>query len=116
VQGPEPYLKDFNIELPCAVDSLAMAILDAEHRAFVNHEVYYFSSIDAKHRFEVEPFKYTGRVTDPVSLQRFQPGPSSPSRNAAGRFFYFQSDATLAVFDKEPARYSTPKPGMKRTD
>jgi YHS domain-containing protein len=116
VQGPEPYLKDFLIELPCAVDSSAMAVLDPEHRAFVNHEVYFFSSVEAKRQFEAEPFAYTGRVTDPVSLERFQPGPSSPSREAAGRFFYFQSDATIAVFDKDPARYSTPKPAMKRAE
>jgi YHS domain-containing protein len=114
VQGPEPYLKDFAIELPCAVDSSAMAILDPDHRAFVNHEVYYFSTGAARDQFDAEPFAYTGKVTDPVSLERFQPGPSFPSRTTAGRFFYFQSDATVAVFDKEPARYSTPKPAMKR--
>lgn len=113
MQGPEPYLKDFNIQLRCAVDSTAQAILDPEHRAFVNHEVYYFSSDVARQRFEQSPYEFTGKVTDPVSLVRFQPTETSPSRTAAGRLFYFESTATVAQFDQDPAQYSTPKPGMR---
>jgi len=113
VQGPEPYLKDFHIELPCAVDSSTMAILDPAHRSFVGHEVYFFSTLEAKQRFDSTPFEFTGTVTDPVSLARFQPGPDSPSRTAAGRLFYFGSDQTVAMFDMDPDRYSTPKPGMR---
>jgi YHS domain-containing protein len=111
VQGPEPYLNDFHIQLPCAVDTSATAILDPTHRAFVNHEVYYFSSDDARRRFEAGPFRYTGKVTDPVSRMRFQPDASTPHRNAAGRLFYFASAMTLATFDANPDLYSTPKPG-----
>jgi YHS domain-containing protein len=113
VQGPEPYLNDFHIQLPCAVDSTAQAILDPAHRAYVNHEVYYFSSESAREQFEAHPFQYTGKVTDPVSLTRFQPIDASPSRTAAGRLFYFESDETVATFDEDPAAYSTPKPTMK---
>jgi YHS domain-containing protein len=113
VQGPEPYLNDFHIQLPCAVDSTAQAILDPEHRAFVNHEVYYVSSEAARQQFEARPFQFTGKLTDPVSLRRFQPIESSPSRTAAGRIFYFESDETLAAFDQDPGKYSTPKPAMQ---
>jgi YHS domain-containing protein len=112
VQGPEPYLNDFHIQLRCAVDSTAQAILDPEHRAFVNHEVYYFSSDDTRQRFEQSPYEFTGKVTDPVSLVRFQPNVSSPSRTAADRLFYFESPETVAQFDQDPDRYSTPKPTM----
>lgn len=113
MQGPEPYLNDFHIQLPCAVDTTQQAILDPAHRAFVNHEVYYFSSESTRQQFEEHPFQFTGKVTDPVSLTRFQPVESSQSRTAAGRLFYFESDETVAAFDKDPAAYSTPKPTMK---
>ncbi len=112
MQGPEPYLNDFHIQLHCVVDTTAWAILDPQHRAFVNHEVYYFSSDAAKEQFERSPFDYTGKVTDPVSLVRFQPDKWSASRDAAGRLFYFASEQTAAQFDQDPDRYSTPKPTM----
>jgi YHS domain-containing protein len=113
VQGPEPYLNDFHIQLPCAVDTTAIAVLDPAHRAFVNHEVYFFSTEQAREQFEAEPWRFTGKVTDPVSVSRFQPDVSSPSRTAAGRLFYFESGETVAQFDQDPARYSTPKPTMQ---
>jgi len=113
VKGPEPYLNDFDIQLPCCVDTTQMAILDPEHRAFVNHEVYFFSSDATRDQFNAEPYRYAGRVTDPVSLTRFQPTSSSQHRTAAGRVFYFESDSTLALFDRDPALYSTPKPTMQ---
>ena len=113
MQGPEPYLKDFHIELPCAVDTTAMAVLDPDHRAFVNHEVYFFSTAYAKQQFDAEPWRFAGRVTDPVSLDRLEPTASSPVRTAEGRLFLFGSDETASQFDREPARYSTPKPGMR---
>ncbi len=113
MQGPEPYLADFHIQLPCAVDTTAVAIIDPAHRAFVNHEVYYFSSDETRQRFDSEPYRYTGKVTDPVSLVRFQPDSTTPSRRAADRLFYFASANTLAMFDMQPDLYSTPKPGTR---
>ena len=112
MKGPEPYLNDFHIQLPCCVDSTQLAILDPVHREFVNHEVYFFSSDAAHDQFNAEPYRYTGLVTDPVSLERFQPTVSSQNRTAAGRLFYFASDSTLAQFDQDPDVYSTPKPTM----
>ncbi|HXV14165.1 MAG TPA: hypothetical protein VEC56_08155 [Candidatus Krumholzibacteria bacterium] len=112
MQGPEPYLSDFHIQLPCAVDTTALAVLDPAHRAFVNHEIYFFSTDLAREQFEAEPWRYTGKVTDPVTVVRFRPDASSPSRAAAGRLFYFESAETVARFDEDPARYSTPKPTM----
>ncbi len=113
MKGPEPYLNDFHIQLPCCVDSTQLAILDPDHRAFVNHEVYFFSSDAARDRFNAEPYRYTGWVTDPVSLIRFQPTSASQHRDAAGRLFYFDTDSTLAEFDRDPGQYSTPKPSMQ---
>lgn len=116
MQGPEPYLNDFHVQLPCAVDSSAQAILDPAHRAFVNHEIYFFSSDAARQQFEAEPFRFTGKVTDPVTLVRFQPDASSPARTAAGRLFYFESAETVGRFDQDPALYSTPKPTMQQLE
>lgn len=113
MQGPEPYLNDFDVQLPCAVDSSAQAILDPAHRVFVNHEIYYFSSDVARQQFEAEPFRFTGKVTDPVTLARFHPDASSPMRTAAGRLFYFESGETVGRFDADPALYSTPMPTMQ---
>ncbi|MCI0451279.1 MAG: hypothetical protein L0Z51_02680 [Candidatus Latescibacteria bacterium] len=113
MQGPEPYLNDFHIQLPCAVDTTALAILDPAHRVFVNHEVYYVSSDQAREQFESAPWRYTGKVTDPVSVVRFEPDATSPTRTAAGRLFYFATSETVAQFDQDPALYSTPKPTMQ---
>jgi YHS domain-containing protein len=79
----------------------------------VNHEVYFFSSEWARQEFEAHPFRYTGKVTDPVSLNRFEPAETSPSRAAGGRLFYFESSETVASFDEDPAAYSTPQPTMQ---
>lgn len=113
MQGPEPFLASFQIQLPCAVDSLATAVLDPHHRVLINHEVYFVSSESALERFRVAPFRFTGPVTDPVSLARFHPDVASPARTAGERLFYFESAETAARFDGDPSRYSTPKPTMR---
>jgi YHS domain-containing protein len=113
VQGPERYLNELGITLPCAVDPALPAIIDARHRALVNHEAYFFSSDDALRAFVAEPYRYTGKVTDPVSLVRFAPTASSPTRSHGGRLFYFTSNETVAKFDADRVTYGTPRPMMR---
>jgi YHS domain-containing protein len=108
VQGPERFLRELRIELPCVVDETTTARLDADHREFVNHEVYYLSSQAARTTFLLEPHVYTGPVTDPVTLERFQPADGSPRRRHRGRLFYFAAEETARLFDEAPARYSEP--------
>ena len=112
VQGPETYLNQLGIHLACAVDSSREAILDEAHRAFVNYEAYYFSSDEAKRTFAAAPYRYTGKVTDPVSRERFIPTAESPSRTFNGRLFYFETDTTVAAFDANRDKYGTPMPMM----
>ena len=55
----------------------------------VNHEVYFFAGEETKRAFEHEPWRWCGRVTDPVTLDRFVPEGGSPSLPYEGRKFFF---------------------------
>jgi YHS domain-containing protein len=112
VQGPEQYLVDLGVQLACAVDPSRTAIIDAAHRALVNYEAYFFCDEATMKSFLAEPYRYTGKVTDPVSRERFIPAADSPSRSHGGRLFYFASDQTAAAFDADTVKYGTPMPGM----
>ena len=101
------------IRLSCAVDSSRTAVIDASHRALVNYEAYYFSDDAAMKAFIAEPHRYTGKVTDPVSMVRFGPTAESPTRSFGGRLFYFISNETVATFDTDQMMYGNPMPGMR---
>ena len=113
MQGPEPYLNDLGISLSCVVDPSRPALLDASHRAFVNYEAYYFADDAAMKAFVAEPYRYSGKVTDPVSMTRFSPTAESPTRSFGGRLFYFSSDETAATFDTDQPKYGNLMPGMR---
>jgi YHS domain-containing protein len=113
VQGPEQYLNELGAQLPCAVDPSRPAILDVAHRALVNYEAYYFCDDATMKAFVAEPYRYTGKVTDPVSMERFVPTKGSPSRSYGGRLFYFSSGETAATFDADKMKYGMPMPGMR---
>ena len=115
MQGPEQYLNELGIQLVCAVDTTHAAILDAAHRALVNFEAYYFADDAALQAFVAEPYRYTGKLTDPVTLVRFLPTASSPSRSHGGRLFYFASGETVEKFDADRTKYGTPMPGMRES-
>jgi len=116
VQGPEKYLNELGITLPCAVDSTRPAIIDVAHRALVNYEAYFVADDAALKAFVAEPYRYAGKVTDPVSRARFVPTSRSPTRSQAGRLFYFESSETATTFDTDPMRYGTPMPTMHAKD
>lgn len=97
---PEKYLKGLDIRFKCAVSQDADAVLKAGSRAFVNKEAYYFASAENLREFVKAPFRYSGRVSDPVSGERFQPTADSPRRNRGGRAFYFIGEATASEFDE----------------
>ena len=113
VQGPDQYLNELGITLSCAVDPSRPAVIDASHRALVNYEAYYFADDAAMKSFIAEPYRYTGKVTDPVSMARFVPTAESPSRSFGGRLFYFSSSETAATFDTDQVKYGNPMPGMR---
>ena len=115
MQGPEKYLNELGVTIPCAVNPSRKAVLDSAHRAFVNYEAYYFCDEANMAKFIAEPYRFTGKVTDPVTRERFVPSASSPKRSYGGRLFYFISDETLATFDANQMRYGTLMPGMRET-
>lgn len=113
MQGPERFLTDLGVTLPCAVDPSKQAVFDTAHRVLVNHEAYFVSSGEALLTFVAEPYKFSGKVTDPVSLVRFQPNDLSPRRSHGGRLFFFETNQTAAAFDGNLEMYGIPRPMMK---
>ena len=89
------------------------AVIDAGHRSFVNHEIFYFSGTEEKVRFDSDPPAYCGILSDPVSRQRFRPARSSGRIDHAGRTFFFVSDSTFALFRAMPDSFATPRFGMR---
>jgi len=86
-----------------------MAKLDPTLRAYVNHEVFCFSSHDAMERFEKHPLRYCGLVTDPVNRARFKPSAASPHFEYGGRPYYFAAESTLVTFRAMPDSFATRK-------
>lgn len=113
MQGPEKYLNELGVALNCAVDPSHLAVIDAAHRVLVNHEAYFVADGAALQVFQAEPYRYAGKVTDPVSLERFVPTAESPNRTYGPRLFFFSSEETASAFDKDLAKYSIPMPGMR---
>ena len=108
MKGPEEYLVPLGITLQCAVNPEATAILDVEHRIFVNYETYYVSTLAAREAFLAAPYAYAGRVTDPVSSKRFVPSETSPRQDYGGRVFLFTGEESAAKFARAPGDYATP--------
>ena len=95
-------MTSLDIQVPCAIDTAAPALIDAEHCAFVNYEIYFFSTAELRDRFVETPYRYCGLVTDPVRRERFRPTRRSPHTEHRGRPYYFLSDSTLSVFESMP--------------
>lgn len=108
MQGPENYLKAQNMTLPSAVDPSRTALLDADHRVFVNYEVYYFADQELKATFLKDPTEFTGELTNPVTMQRFQPSSNALRAEYAGRLFLFPDTASAQTFEAEPDRFALP--------
>jgi len=106
VQDPEIYLTWNAVKLPCAVDPKQPALLSPNTRAYVNHEIYFFSSPNAMKKFRKDPLNYCGTLTDPVSRARFTPSRKSPRFDFMDRPYYFSSDSTLMVFKSMPDTFA----------
>lgn len=108
MEDPEIYLNELGLAFSCVVDPSRPAILDAAHRLLVNHEVYFFSSEQARAAFRKDPIRWCGLVTDPVTGLRFRPGRASPRLEYEGRPYYFASRGSRKTFRADPARYRNP--------
>jgi len=112
VQDPEVYLNNLDISFSCVVRDGEPAVVDADHRRFVNWEVFFFSSTDAANEFAADPIRYCGFLTDPVTRIGFRPDGRSPRVEHNGRPYYFLSDSTMAVFKTMPDSLAVPRPKM----
>ena len=104
--SPEGPLREAGLVLTCPVKAGAPAPIDSTTRTWVNFELYYFSSLAARARFLERPERYVGAVTDPVSLTRFEPSRRSPRTEAKGRWWFFATDSSRAVFLADVERRS----------
>ena len=113
MQDPEVYLSATGVSLACPVHRDRDAVLDVEHRVRIGHEVFFFSSADALAEFLGRPLRYLDRLTDPVTLERFEPTEYSPVENHLGRSYYFSNEETLIAFRNDPAKYDEPRMLMR---
>ena len=90
------------VEIPCPVDPERMAIFDSDLRVRMNQEIYFFSSREAMRKFQADPRRYCGMLTDPVTQTRFKPMAKSPKMMHNGRAFYFAADSTCTTFQAAP--------------
>ena len=109
MQDPEPYLEARKIELQGFFDGDRPAVLDVDHRARVNYELFFFADEDERERFSGDPLAYCGLVTDPVTYARFQPDGGSPRIDHNGQPFFFESSVSSAVFAATPDSFLVPK-------
>ncbi len=100
------YLSTRQIEVPCIMNPDRAAVLDADHRAMINYEIYFFSDLDARKRFMKDPLWYCGVLTDPVDRARFRPTEKSPRTEYNGRRYFFSSDSTRAAFRAMPDSFA----------
>ena len=113
MQDPAAYLESIGVELRCPVRPAELAVLDPSHRAFVNHETFFFSDTTALAAFRERPLDYVGLLTDPISGKRFPPTITSPRVEYDGRPYYFDSEASRSAFEADPARHATPQRPMR---
>lgn len=107
MQDPQIQLGELGVTLPDPVEPSRSAVIDAAHRSFVNWEIFFFADGETKARFDADPARYCGVLTDPVSRQRFRPGTRSPVSRYDGRTYLFLTDDHKAAFDADPSAYAT---------
>lgn len=106
VKDPESHLLRNKLAFSCPVHPASAAIVDSTLRVMVNHDIYYFSSADARRAFEKDPLRYAHTLTDPVTKARFAPTHKSPRTTFHGRRYYFSTKDTRAVFAAHPDSFA----------
>ena len=96
-----------SLRVPCVVDPTRIARIDRESATVLNWEVFFFCDEEARERFNRDPLRWCGALTDPVTLQRFVPADTSPQVRHEERDYYFASADNRNAFASDPARYAT---------
>ena len=88
------------------VDPRRVASYDPNLRVFLNQEAYFFAGKETMRRFQSDPLRYSGPLTDPISQTRFKPTSRSPKTKYKNRTFYFASTLTQRQFAVSPESYA----------
>ena len=113
MKDPELYLDRLEVEVQDHLDPAQPAVLDADHRAGVNFDSYFFSTVESRQIFSLAPLNHVDEVTDPVTLARFVPDEHSPRIDFESRIYYFAAAENRDAFSAEPRVYALPKRHMK---
>lgn len=114
MKDPTTYLRNLGVSVSSALNDRVPARIEDEYLSRVNYEMYYFAELTEKRRFDADPARFCGFVTDPVSKERFRPLPESPRAEFAGRPWYFVSDSNQMMFEAMPDSFLSPRYSMKR--
>jgi len=106
VQSPEKYIDQLHLTVPDLVEPGKNARIDANQRLWIGHDIFYFSSPAGEREFLANPLRYAKRLTDPVTLKRFGPGPYSPKMTYNARPYYFADSKTFARFKAHPDSFA----------
>ena len=109
MQDPERRLASQFLSFHCPVHPGRQAVLDPDHRAFVGHDLFFFSDTTSRARFERDPLHWCRTLSDPVTLRRFAVNRRSPMLTLEGRRYYFESDSTRGVFAAMPDSFALRK-------
>lgn len=112
MKDPETYLVARGVALQDFFDPARTALLDSKYRTQVNWEFYFFADAKELSRFQADPGRHCGTVTDPVSRMRFRPAAASTRTEHAGHPYFFESEANLALFAATPDSFAVPRPRM----
>jgi len=105
-EDPGPFLKNLGAKLPDPLAPSRVASYDPSLRVLLNQEAYFFSGKETMKRFQADPLRYSGPLTDPVSQTRFQPTSRSPKTKYKNRTSYFASTLTQRQFAVSPESYA----------
>jgi hypothetical protein len=95
VKGPERFLDDLEISLNGVVEVDKPAILEPRFRTAVNGHLFWVSSEANLETMRADPYKYTGKLLDPVSHEWFLPGAESPRLDIGEGILLFSTAETL---------------------
>lgn len=112
MQDPETFLNQLGVQVNCCVNPSRPAVLDSLHRVFVGYESFFFSDAAAREKFLSNIPRYCGRLTDPVTRERFVPTVQTPTARHNGRLYMFASEASHSLFAAMPEMYHLPNHKM----
>jgi YHS domain-containing protein len=116
VQDPQIYINELGVELNCCVEPERLAIINSSHQVFIGFESFFFANSENMEQFLEEPYRYCGKLTDPVSKERFTPSDNSPTATYNGRQYVFASASTHSMFEAMPEMHYLPNYKMLPND